>query len=422
MKLTKSPANISFIMGDATAVFLARVSVIIGQLVYVKLYSSYLSPYELGIYFFLLTVSYSINALIFVPVDYYQQSKLYEYLNNGVSLRSLLVFNGKVFYWFGFVVAIVFVFYIFVRTSEVIHLALIVATAVLLYISQALRGGLNNLEHKRIAATSLILEAILKIVSLIILLRLVPSNAITLIAAWNMALVLVVGFLGWQVKKLGVFSKGDTLVRIIAADVFRFAYPISIGAIFNWIQLQGYRLVLVPLGYAEIVGLYATIESIGKAGMGAVSSVFGQIFVPNIYKSSGEYTRTYLRNALLLIAFVFAFSLAFSDVIVLIVTNETFAKYSWILLLGVIAEAGNFLLGALAIHITLTASTKRIMSASIIGVASMAAVFACIYYGGMVTVHSVGMPIVISQIITVVYMYYVFRKSNVNQKKRLEKC
>lgn len=423
LKPPKSQANVSSSTGDVTVVFLARASVIIGQLAYIKLYSNYLSHYELGIYFYLITVSYSLNALIFVPVDYYQQSKIYECLKNGVSLRSFLVLNKKIFYWVGIAAIIGFSLFIFVRPRESIYFVLIIITAVALYISQALRGGLNNLEHKRIAAISLILEALLKIALLIVLLRFMAPNAIALIASWIIAMVLVAGFLGWHFIKLGVFSKGgDTLVQISAADVFRFAYPISISAIFNWIQLQGYRLVLVPLGFAEMVGLYAIIENIGKAGMGACSSVFGQMFVPNIYKSSGKYTGTYLRNALLLIAVVFFFSLAFSDAIVSIVTNGTYAKYSWILLLGVVAEAANFLLGALVIHTTLTSSTKPMLSASIVGVGSMVAIFGGIYYGGVVTVQSIGIPIVISQIIALVYMYWVFRKSNLNQGKGLDKC
>lgn len=407
-------------MKDVIVISVARAAVIVGQLAYVKIYSNYLSAYELGIYFFLITVSYSLNALIFIPVDYYQQSKLYDHLNNGISLRPLLFFNVKLLYRFGIAAIIGFAFVIFVRPSEVIYFVLIVATALSLYTSQALRGVLNNLEHKRIAAISLIFEALLKIVLLLFLLQFMSPNAMTLIAAWIIALLLVAGFLGHQLMKTGVLSiGGKTAVQIPPAEVFRFAYPISISAVFNWIQIQGYRLILVPLGFAEMVGIYATIENIGRAGMGALSSVFGQMFVPNIYKSSGGYTGTYLRNAFFLIAFVFIFSLFFSDRIVSLVTNEKFAKYSWILLLGIIVEAGNFISGALAIHITLKTSTKKMLVASIIGAASMVAVLAGIYYADMITVQSLGLPIVISQILVVAYMYFTFKKSIVNQKKGL---
>jgi O-antigen/teichoic acid export membrane protein len=418
MKASNFLGKVSSTTKDGIIVFLARLSVIVGQLIYVKLYTHYLSLYELGIYFFLLTISYSLNALIFVPVDYYQQSKLYEYLNNGISLRSLLAFNWKLFCWFSSVTGIVFIFFVIARPSEVSYFILIIVAAISLYLNQALRGGINNLEHKRLAAISLILETILRIGTFAVLLEFMAPNAITLITSSIFSLICVSVFLSWQAKKLGLFSQtSDKLINISATEVFNFAYPISISAIFNWIQLQGYRLILVPLGFAEMVGIYATIENIGKAGMGAVSSVFGQIFVPNIYKTSGKYTSTYLRNAILLIAFVLIVSLVFSDVIVTAVTNEAFAKYSWVLLLGVITEAGNFLAGALAIHITITTSTRRMMSASLLGVASMIAVFAAIYSWGVVSVETVGIPVLTSQIIVVIYMYIVFKNSTLGKNK-----
>lgn len=410
-------------MRDVLVVSLARASVIVGQLAYVKLYSHYLSAYELGVYFFLITVSYSLNALIFVPVDYYQQSRLYEFLNNGISLRPFLLFNAKLFRWFGIVAITGSVIFSFFSPTVAIYCALTVGTALSLYASQALRGMLNNLEHKRIAAVSLIFEALLKIVLLWILLRFMSPNAMTLLASWTIVLTLVAGFLGWQTQKLGIFSKGrETLEKIHPADISRFAYPISIGAVFNWIQLQGYRLVLVPLGFAETVGVYATVANIGSAGMGGVASVFGQMFVPNIYKTSGKYTGTYLRNAFFLIGFIFVFSLIFSDLIVSLVTNDSFAKYSWILLFGIIAEAGNFIIGALSIHITITTSTKKMLNASIIGAVSMVIIFSGIYYGDMVTVQTVGVPIVISQLLVVAYMVLAFRKYIIIQKTSLEKC
>src|SRR3954470_1701630 len=84
---------------DTLLAIVSRIVVIGAQLGYVKLYSNRLDNHELGLYFFLFTVSYSLNAFLFVPLDYYQQSKIYNYLRSDISLKSLFTFNRKCLTW-----------------------------------------------------------------------------------------------------------------------------------------------------------------------------------------------------------------------------------------------------------------------------------------------------------------------------------
>lgn len=396
---------------DLIGITTARIVVIIGQLLYVKMYSNYLSLHELGIYFFIITVSYAINALIFVPVDYYQQSKLYEFTNTRISLKSLVRFNGKLLFFLSFISVILVIISLFIYPQALTSLIFVIVMSVALHISQSLRGVLNNLEHRKVSAASLGLEAILKTVLFWATLRIFDHNAFSLILSWILTSIIVIIYLIRQSVHLGIFSSKDkTIVNIRYADVFRFGYPISVGALFNWFQLQGYRLILVPLGFTEMVGMYATIASIGSAGMGAASSIFSQMFVPNIYKSNGEYIKIYLRNASIIILFVLFFSIFFSDLIVKLVASDSFSKYSWLICFGIIAEAGNFLSGALAIHTTLTqTTTNRMMIASAIGAVSMIFLYSIIYYLGDLNIVTIGMPIAASQAFSVLYLYIYFK-------------
>ena len=79
--------------------------------------------------------------------------------------------------------------------------------------------------------------------------------------------------------------------------------------------------------------------------------------------------------------------------------------------------AGNFLIGAFSIHVTLTGATKTMLKSSIFGVVFMALAFLGIYYFSTIRVETVGLPIIVSQIAIVLYMYLIFKKSG-----RLEKC
>lgn len=386
--------------------------IIFGQLGYVKLYSNNLTAYELGIYFFLVTASYSLNAFIFVPVDYYQQSKLYRFLKDGRSLNAFIVFNRKLILGMVLVILIVVLLCLLVETKYALYVLLAGVLALFMYVTQALRGALNNLDHKQVAAASLVAESFLKILLFWSFLKFMPANASTLLLSGVVSLFFVALFLAWHAYRLELFSKeGGVATTIYYSDVYHFGLPISLGAVFNWVQLQGYRLVLVPLGFAETVGIYATVSNIGVAGMGAASSIYAQLFVPNIYKSGGIYTKTYVRNAFILIAAIFLISMYFSGFIVSLLTKKDFVKYSWIILFGLVAEAGNFLISALSIHVTLTSSTRKLLKASMVGVLGMIAAFVPIYFFGAVTVQTIGLPIVISQVVIVIYMYFIFQKN-----------
>jgi O-antigen/teichoic acid export membrane protein len=263
---------------------------------------------------------------------------------------------------------------------------------------------LNNLEHRGFIAKVTAAEAILKVVLFYGFVFLLPRQATTLVFSTIAALGLALIPLIWLTTKLPVFKTG-AIEHIEIKDVLKFGYPVSIGAVVNWIQVQGYRMVLVPLGLTEMVGIYATVSGIGTAGTNAASSIFQQVFVPKIYKSSGEYTKTYLRDALLLILGILVMCAAFSKLIVILLTKEAFRRFSWLLLYGVIAEGSSLLIGALSVQLTITSQTRKMLNATFIGLLSFGISFCALFALKLVTIYTIGLPIILSQILVALYLY-----------------
>lgn len=407
------------IMSDVVLISFARLAIILGQLGYVKLYSNQLSNFELGTYFFLLTVSYSLNAFLLIPIDYYQQSKIQNLWKTQKSLQVFLTFNRRVLSGLTLAVLVASLIGALFNANQFFSIAAAGAMAMVIYATQALRNTLNNLEHKKLTAGSMVAEAVLKMLLFWLFLKFLPPKGLTLLFSGVIALLLVMLFLLWKAYQLKLFVSHESalLEKIELSRIWHFCVPISLGAVFNWVQLQGYRLILVPLGYTEIVGIYSTVSNIGSAVMGASSAIFGQLFIPKIYQSEGAYTKTYIRHALLLIMAVLLGAFIFSDFMVALLTKEEFVKYSWLIFFGIIAEAGNFLIGAFSIHVTLTGATKTMLRSSVFGVLFMVFIFALIYYFSTIRVETVGLPIVMSQIGIAVYMYLIFKKSG-----KVEKC
>lgn len=387
-----------------------RILSVILQLVYLKIYSNYLSIYELGLYYLFITISYSFNAFILVPLDYFQQSKLHYLKENKKSLISFLPINLNVFKisLIGFLVIEIVIFYY--DKELLIDICLMFIFALLTYSAILIRGFLNNLEYRRNAIYTLFIENLLKIFLFILLIRFFSSSATLLLFSSVITMFIsniILYILIRRKKEYRIHNNTEFSFN----EIFYFSYPISIGAIVNWIQLQGYRMILAPLGYVEMIGIYATVANVGNAGMNAASTVYAQLFVPNLYKTHGEFISKYIKLAFLLISFVFLVGMTFSKELVELLTNEEFAKYSPLIGYGIVAEAGNFIIGGLSIYLTIHNFTKKTLLSTWIGLTLFILSFIIIYISDLISVSTIGLPIIISQIGVAIYLlYFVFYK------------
>lgn len=392
-----------------------RIIVVLLQLIFLKIYTNFTPVYEIGIFLFLLTISYSLNAFLLVPLDYFQQSQVYVLKESGYSLQSFFKLN----LWILKVSTCLFVFielfcFIFKNTYCVI-ITLITLLALSSYFVNLTRGIINNLEKQRQAVYCLLLEGSLKIIFFMIFKFFFEPSATIILLSLLCASIFSFLVLSFLVSRLTEF-KSDKIQVYEYKKILSFSYPISIGAVINWIQLQGYRMILVPLGLVEVVGLYGTVSNVGASGMNAFSIVFSQLFIPKLYKSNGQYIKTYLRNAFFLILLVLVVGYILSPLIVKLLTNSTFVKYSSVIVFGILSEAGNFIIGALTIYLTIHNLTKYTIKVNILGFLVFCSSFLSFFYFNLINIYTVGLPIVLTQFVIVSYLLLVVytRKKNID--------
>jgi O-antigen/teichoic acid export membrane protein len=394
---------------DVTFISSSRVIIILSQFVYIKLYTKYLTNYELGIYFFLMTVSYSLNAVLFVPVDYYQQSKIYTSIENNISLKTYIIFNKKLIFYIVSVVILILIPFLFINRLIALYILVSFLVSIFSYMTGALRGLLNNLEHRRVVVFNMSIEALSKVLFFYIAVHFMIPNSLTLFVSNIGALVFCLLLLGCNTWSLHIFREG-LIKEVKLKEIFIFSYPLSIGAVINWIQVQGYRMILVPLGLVEMVGIFATVSNIGTAGMSAYSSVFTQLYIPNIYKTHGRYVSIFIRNAVLSVAVIILTSYLLSDIIVNIATKTEFVKYSNVILYGIITESSNLILGALGIYFAIKNKTMIGLKVSFFGLMSLMTVFAVIFLFKYINIYTIGLPIVLSQILSVLIFLLFYKR------------
>jgi O-antigen/teichoic acid export membrane protein len=387
----------------------SRVAVILLQLIYIKIYTNILSTYELGQYAFWLTTSYFFNALIFVPIDNFVQSRLHEWKERGVSLKgavelniTLLIICISFIATFGAITAIAYSFIAGMTLSIALTYGLV------LHISNISRNLTNNLNYRELASIFLIIDGIAKILAILIMKHITSIDSVMLIASATVSTLFSSAFCIFMMKYRGVFFEGN-MEKIKIKEAFSFGYPISISAILNWLQLQGYRLVLVPMGYSEAVGIYSTISSIGSAAMNAVGSIYSQLKIPGIYKSKGHTIKSYFKWAIIIIIGVTLSLWLISHLIIELLTKSELVAHSGLIVFGVLVEGGNIILGAFGIAHSLNRPTHVLITVGFAGFAS--SVLGFIGLLGYIDAQSIGYPLVLSQLVAILYILFAVNKS-----------
>ncbi|GGI28255.1 hypothetical protein [Pedobacter mendelii] len=390
---------------------IVRILVVILQLFFLKAYSNNTTLYELGVYYFLFTLSYSLNAFVLVPLDYFQQSKIYTLKENGNSLRSFIGVNIWVLKLIFLILCIGVVILLLLNIEYITTLIVIVLLATSTYLVNLTRGLINNLENRRVAIYSLLFESILKVGFYYLYMYFFKSSSKVILCSILSSSLISFALLYYLISRLEDF-KNRKVQSFSRSEILKFSYPISLSAVVNWIQLQGYRMILVPFGLVEVVGIYGTVSNVGTNGMNAFSTIYSQLFIPNLYKTQGKYLKTYILYALLSIFGVLVVSYFLSDLIVSILTSQKFVKYSAIILFGVVSEAGNFLIGGLTVYLTIKNLTYATMKSTLTGLFVFLISFAALYATGNVNVFTIGIPIILTQLVITGYLAYIIYTEN----------
>ena len=364
------------------------------QIAYVRLYTRALSTPELGYYYFLASAAAILNAVLFLPFDEFQQARSMSLVERGQALGSLVQVNLRILAWCAGLTAVaecVLRVTGFHPGSALLLMALSVAT----YSATALRRLLNNLRHWRTAQTLFLIEPVLKCIAFAVWVRGAHSTGVGLTVTTTIGLLGVTLASTVMLARRGLLRRSED-EKIALAPLFHQIWPMSYGSLLNLIQTYGYRLILVPFGYAELVGVYATVTQLGQAGMVSIANVFRQIFDPKLYSTRGRYLKTYLQLAAAVSLACLVGAILLSRVLIPLCTKPEFAPYAAIVGYGIFAEVASLISGALFTYLTIVGRTASLRKASTCGFVCFVSAFACLAATHSISVYTMGIPMIIS--------------------------
>jgi O-antigen/teichoic acid export membrane protein len=391
-----------------------RILSIVLQLGYVKSYTHYLTLTELGYSFYLTALSAAINALILVPADFYQQAHLSAYYDGIFPLGSVISLNKKILLMAAALAAILGTPVCIAGKLSALDLLLIFGLAIFLYFSTSFRNYLNNRGHGLFTGWMLFLEAALKIISFLVFVIFGMSHISAFVLSTIVAFMV-------EVLCLAVFFYHRVpFTRQLNADMdfkslLKTSSAVSFSALCNWLQLQGYRVVYVWLGFPEVAGLYAAVSNLGTLGMNACSTVFSQMLLPRVYGSKGSYIFQYVKYALLLCLIVVLGYLAFGKILLFVLTKKEFVPFARLMLFGILVEAGNLLVGAASTYFTIRHTPFHLIAANIAGLLTAALGLSICLVWHPHNYYLLGSVLALSQAVVCVILFYEAR-SNISHE------
>lgn len=389
-----------------------RSVVIIGQLIFIKLYTNILSLDEIGYFYFFTTISYFLNALIFIPYDFFQQAEVFKLKEDGFNLKHLFKLNLKLIKLILSLTIFFVIVSLILKISYTYIILLLFFIALTLYLSTAIKIFLNNHNEQLIVVATMILELLVKISVFYVAIiddGLGLSGLQAILLAILTAQIASILLLSLKLLKHVNFYKGEDK-KIEITKVVTFCYPFSISTVISWLLLQGYRIVLVPLGYVESVGIFALISGIGATGFNSVSTVYSQLFQPEIYKSKGKYIKKYLKWGVLLILSIFTIALLFKNYIVIVITNDELLEYAYLIGFGVLIESGSFFNGALIVFLSIHNDSKALIKVYFVALIVLIMIFLALWVMSVIDVYTIGIPLLISQCVVFIMLYNKSRK------------
>ena len=363
---------------------------------YIKIYTNNLSTEEIGRYFYLVTLSYVMNAIIFVPIDYYMQAKLA--LSDKVIPFGALWKLNKVVCFIALILCLfVGLPLLYLGKIHATDIFGIYVTSVLFYLCSSSRGLLNNRGFKVFVVMMLVFEGGARLGLFMLVANYGNATSGALLYSSILAFLLeflIIGFFSLKRLEYNWLNEGFDDFK----TVFGSSYAISVSAICNLAQLQSYRLMYVWAGAPATAAIYVVVTNLGSAGMGAISSVYSQIFLPKIYASKGVFTLTYIRNALILALIVGIGATLTGKYLLLFLTKNDYIEYANAIGFGVLVEAGNLVIGAATVYLMLNNAAKSAIFCNIAAaLGSMAGGYLALYFWPE-NAFAIGVPIALSQI------------------------
>jgi O-antigen/teichoic acid export membrane protein len=336
------------LLGEGGWILTSQLASVLGALVLVKVLTESLEPHEYGQLALALTVASFINQIVMVGLNagigrFYsiaaEEGDLPGYLRASFQLLAkasiVLIFISLVFiaclFWLGYI--------------QWVGLAVAaLAFSVFSGYSACLNSIQNSARHRATVAALNGMDALLKIILVVCVVRIFGNSSIAVIAAYTSSAIIVTGIQLFLLRRFrSVDGKKWHADEHWKVRIWKFAQPFTYWGIFTWAQQVSDRWALQNFSNTDEVGLYAVIFQLGYVPLGVITSFATSFAGPILYQRSGHAQDDTRNRSVHLIAWRITFG---SLAVTALVFSFAFMTHEWIfsILVGPSYQSVSYLL------------------------------------------------------------------------------
>lgn len=406
---------------DMVIITVGRILVVLSTVIYIRIFTTLLTPVEVGKMGLLLSVFSWFSTILMSPVGLYTNRKINEWNRNGTAkkyLFYLLNYSLIVSLIAGFSLITLNKFNIFNINVSIFWIIVIVIGHLIGFTCNVSAINFLNILGKRFW------YVLLSIVTIWVGIGLSVFFAVTIkpkVEYWllgqivSQVLVFVLSFflLNRVLDKSNDISYPPLNSNFSLKIIFAFCWPIALNLLFVWIGSQGYRFIFERMAGLEALGLFIIGYGIGSSIMCAFETLFNQYYLPIFYNeiSDGNHIkREVIWNKyasvffpIILVSFLFV---ALNGTILLkIFASGKFHTVGYLVVWGALAETIRMLVSATMLVSQIQLETKQIILPSLIGgVVTIFSVFMVRFIKIDLFV-GVGIALIVGWLVNFIYMY-----------------
>ena len=285
--------NLFFALKDIPQSFYllgGRILLGFGQLVMIRILTTFLEPAEIGKYYLLMSAISWISLFLIAPVNVYISRHIHGWNNAGIAPVAVRNFIG----FLSIISVLSALFFFFIRRFSLLNLDISFSMAVLIVpllipamtLSRLFPSLCNLLGKYRSFIVLSNMEVWGKLAAIFLFCSaLSPSMETVLVAIvlWGIVVSVTAGFSLYRIMRKGSVAR-HPFNSDFYKDVFRFSWPLALGSALFWGQSEGYRFVLERTSGADFLGKFVVAYSLGAALMIAMDTLFHQLYMPVFYK------------------------------------------------------------------------------------------------------------------------------------------
>lgn len=367
---------------------------------------------NLGIYYTLFTISYFGNAVFLVGFDYTLQAQIkdLQITNklNKTSLMSYFALSSAIG-----CVATVFLAYIFLVRSDKFSIIFTVSAcgmqSIAIYLSGVVRSILLISGRKVAFSSSLFIEQLLKLLAIYTVANLFEASPTYLLLFISISTLIGFCISCWYI--FYSFEQCASKTYRLSLGIRSTSLPIAISGVFNWLQLQGYRMFYGAfLGLDNIVGQISYMFSLGTSSSSIFLPLIVQEETPRQFKTDGRSTKSFTFK-------IFFFSIIISILASLLavpylifISKSYLIPFIPLIPMAIFQESVNVATGIFSnANAIYGRSFKNIRNATTAGVLTASIIFVLIWKFRLINAFSISIGIVASQTFVLLYLYLDFR-------------